>query len=254
MKGRLHTIAGMACHIEGNSPEMMARLVGIIEGQADCAELIDRIEIGTVWTSDPWIEYVLKNDVRLSIGSGHAPGQVAGLLIAHRDTILTHGGACREDPEIDAVDAMLAIRYAGAATLRRMAAPQAGQLKISVLPGDYAPSIRRPVAEVKFKDGRLLRTGRRVTTTVWTQEGGRQSWDNRSLLVPMKDVLPQAVVIAMAGRPLDEIVAGTMLAGCGLTIRKAWAVGGRLGFSFAPRIISLHEALGLQPHTLPTAA
>lgn len=255
MRGTLHMVGKVPVYIEQNSDQVIALVKDVVAGQ-DGIE-IDHVTVGTAWSGTPWIKYHLRDpDIEINVGKGHAAGQLQEILERNQRCLSSYARAVEQAPDIDAIDAFLAMRYAGPLHLRKIAKPFTGKLRISIPLGDYADSISRPVAEIKFPDGRLIRTGSRISTTLWLGRGeaSQQSWDNRSLLIPARDTLPQAVIIAMSGRKLDEVVSNTILAGNDLVIKKAWQIGGRLGFSFAANVISLEQALAMRPNSLPHAA
>lgn len=211
---------------------------------------LESVRVTSVWQGKPWIEYNLRGrPLTITIGEGHHTGQLLEVLEEARTQIASYEAALSGPARIDRIDARIALLNAGTAMLRRMAAPHSTRLRLNKPQKDARVRITRPSLEMKFDGGRLQRTADRIEATLW---GTEQSWDNRSLVVATSERYPQLVINAMAGRNIDEIVSGGLLAGTGAIIRKAWTNGQRLGFSFASETITVDEAIAqhriLHPH------
>lgn len=103
------------------------------------------------------------------------------------------------------------------------------------------PSISPDAASVEIGEFTHLHlTGRRV----WIGRGTEmETWSQGNLVTGRKLQIPDTVIAALKGRLLDDVVEGTMLAGAGLIIRKAWMTGGRLGMTFEKRELLLDDVM-----------
>jgi len=164
-------------------------------------------------------------------------------ILAEHDKAIKANLAREGSPHtIDANDAYVALRNGGRNMIQQLARTACRPLRICAWnTGD--PSVTPGTIELAQGEGvRVRLQNGRISSYV---HRGEQTWAHGSLLVGRGVKMPVSLVTAIAGRQLDEIASGTLLAGLGLTVRKAWNVGGSLGMSFKPRIIDVHEALAM---------
>lgn len=145
-----------------------------------------------------------------------------------------------EGHQIDSNDAIVALTLGLRENLQQMARSPVSTLYIQVFrdcDSSFASktwdAIKNPWGEVRLK-------ANRIHTLVRCND---QQWSDGSLLIHRKINLPSSVVMALPGRPLDDVIEGTWLSGNGLIIKKAWNVSRSLGMTFEKQIINIHEAL-----------
>lgn len=73
--------------------------------------------------------------------------------------------------------------------------------------------------------------------------GRNQIWGNGCLLVRNEHLLPQTLMMAAAGRPLDEVVSGTAFQGLGFTLLRMYTQNGRIGLRLPIENVPLASVL-----------
>lgn len=162
------------------------------------------------------------------------------VLAQHARQIATNHARNGRTHVIDANDAHVAMANGGLDMLRQLARTATPAMRIHVWRSGectVAPGQRELAAvtgvRIRLQNGRISSHVHRDA----------QTWAHGSLLVGRGLLLPASLVGAIPGRRLDDVAAGTFLEGRGLTVRKAWNVGGSLGMTFEPRVVDIHEAL-----------
>jgi len=200
----------------------------------------------------PTIAYVLRGDAAtITIHSDHRPEHLAEVAKRQASRIRDHVRARAAEAMIDRADALLATRRWGTRQLLMAARPYALPLEIHGAEGRQADHVVIPTLETKMPGGVITRTGGRAAVRVTT---ATQSWGTRTLTVENRHQLPQQIVAGMVGKPLDDVVGGSIMSGMGLRIAKAWCASNRLGMTFAGDLVTMTQAATLQTKELARAA
>lgn len=191
------------------------------------------------------VSYQLRDGTTITTWGRQETFNLAEIVRRHANVIRAQATRYRDGlpHRIDRLDALVLIKHGGQDALRQFSRTAVPDLKIHVRTG-FADSIVPDSRHVQLASGEATLEGNRVTSTI---RCGDQQWSKGSFLIHRKMDLPKSVTMALAGRPLDQIVSGTWFEGMELTIRKAWNINGSLGMTFDKEMITLNEAMSLEP-------
>lgn len=189
---------------------------------------------------DRSVTYRLERGLDILVFAGHGDATLLELTNRHARAIGADIARRSRHHVIDRNDARVALAHGGERMMRQLARTATRHPRIHAWKNgesSFAPGM----VELQETDQRRMRLENgRISSYV---QHGEQTWAHGSLLIGKDVQLPASIVNAIAGRRLDDIASGSMLAGHGLTIRKAWNVGRSLGMTFKADIIDIHEAL-----------
>lgn len=210
---------------------------------------VDATHIGY---GSPTIAYMLRGDTaRITVHSDHRPEHLAEIAERQSSRIGDHVRARGAEAMIDRADALLAVKSWGKRQLLMAARPYALPLEIHGAQGRQADHVVVPILETRMAGGVVTRTGGRAAVRVATDT---QAWATRTLTVQNRHQLPHQIVAGMVGRPLDDVVGGSIMSGMGLRIAKAWCASNRLGMTFAGDLVTMTQAARMQTTELARAA
>lgn len=212
--------------------ERIRKEMGEMEVRSIRVELISKSR-----ARGPRIVYSLSNmpvDVRID-------GSHDSVLLAK---VVADCGAAIEDwcvraagpPCIPMLDAVLALRHDHMARLMGFAGRKPPRLFITHVPDDTTTMAVAGVDTVHIPNGLITRAGNQMAVQLHTPT---QSWGNGKLTI----LRVESALIAMQGRPLDDVVSSSILVGTGAVIEGAFQMDQALTLSFPSAMIPMPNAI-----------